>query len=558
MATLKFGFNVTFEEAIEAAKARGVVLPRIYYNVLPPECRRLAFSVSLLASVQQIQAVLDQLSEHLAEGKTFDEFKAWGEQQSWTLPPGRLQTVFRNGVQTAYNAGHWRQFEEGGAVRPWLMYDAINDSRTRPAHAAMDGYIRKLHDPFWDSHSPPCGHNCRCSIIALTDAEADRRSPPGRGRLKPESDEARPDDPGWGRRPDKHRDQNYKALIDQQLAKKTKPKAKTDALQKAVEKKKQEPERPWDPTKPGGVWHEHAFTGAPEEIMRALRRWPEPPNGVRQTPGEQGAHYAPGGKYIEMGELRQPHTLNGQGTWRHEFGHHIDARLAGGTTAIFRSALTDFKTAMWDDAAKIIKKTVQPDHPEQYFRPASVTEAWRKDYEKNRKQHLADVDKLAGKRKSQMGSEEYLTEQRRDLAKLGFDLDDLRDAINKHGVAASTNLSWSWNLDHMIVALRRGDPTTFMRHFLADSGPVAKMDAYWRGSVAHMDDLICSATMTRAGNWYGHDWNYYQQAGYCTTTECFANLTDLLANENPFFTRFAEHFAPKMTAIYRKIMSEET
>ena len=112
-----------------------------------------------------------------------------------------VDTIFRNAVQTAYGAGHWRRFEETKDDQPYLMYDAVNDSRTRPAHRALDGIIRPVDDPFWLTHSPPMGHNCRCTLIQLDAEQAEIRSRNGRGLNQPETPEMRGDDDGWGRKP---------------------------------------------------------------------------------------------------------------------------------------------------------------------------------------------------------------------------------------------------------------------------------------------------------------------------------------------------------------------
>ena len=42
----------------------------------------------------------------------------------------------------------------------------------RPAHLAPDGIIRPVDDPFWNTHSPPAGFRCRCSLISLSEAQA--------------------------------------------------------------------------------------------------------------------------------------------------------------------------------------------------------------------------------------------------------------------------------------------------------------------------------------------------------------------------------------------------
>lgn len=200
-APFSLAFDLPFDEAIAAARARKVVLPEAYYRDLPAERRRQAFTVSGLSALDQVQAVLDQLARHLEEGGTFADFKRWAAWQTWELPKHRLETTYRSAVQGAYNAGHLRRFEESKEALPYLMYDAVNDSRTRPAHRAMDGIIRPVDDPFWHTHSPPNGFNCRCSLIALDADEASIRSRDGRGLNQPETPEMRADDAGWGRKP---------------------------------------------------------------------------------------------------------------------------------------------------------------------------------------------------------------------------------------------------------------------------------------------------------------------------------------------------------------------
>lgn len=189
-------FDETLDVQIAAARARNVIPPQEFYGQLPAEKRAQAFTVSGLARLDQIQAVADAMAQAQARGETFADFQQWADKQSWALPRHRLEVIYRNAVQTSYMAGHWRHFEEYAKLRPYLMYDAINDSRTRPHHLALDGVIKPVGDVFWQTHSAPAGHNCRCSIRSLDRQEALERggitqNPPTEGGA----------DAGWGYKP---------------------------------------------------------------------------------------------------------------------------------------------------------------------------------------------------------------------------------------------------------------------------------------------------------------------------------------------------------------------
>lgn len=191
-APFRLRFDLPFTEAIAQAAARGVTLPEDYYGRLPAEARSQAFTVSGLTALEQIQAVLDSLTQALRAGQTLAEWQKAAPADLGALAQSRQELIFRNAVQTGYNIGRTTQQRENAGRRPFYMWDAINDTRTRPAHAAMDGYIAPIDDPIWQRWSPPAGHQCRCTRITLTEKQALAR---GYGR------QSRPDaqpDAGWG------------------------------------------------------------------------------------------------------------------------------------------------------------------------------------------------------------------------------------------------------------------------------------------------------------------------------------------------------------------------
>lgn len=175
--TININFNLPFNEAIQQMSSRGVVLPDIYYGKLQGVHRQLAFSIANIAKLDQLQLVLDSLTNHLKTGGTFASWQKHVDVKALGLPKHRLDNIFRTNIQQAYNHGHWQHAVANKSTHGYLLYDAINDSRTRPSHKANDGIIRKIDDPIWRriwfSRSV---YRCRCRLISLTEKQAIARS----------------------------------------------------------------------------------------------------------------------------------------------------------------------------------------------------------------------------------------------------------------------------------------------------------------------------------------------------------------------------------------------
>jgi len=101
--------------------------------------------------------------------------RAWLE-GAQDLTAARLETVYRTNLQTAYNEGHMSTMRapEVKSVAPLVMIVEIDDPRSRPHHAAMDGYVNTVE--MFDRYqiSPPNGYNCRGTVrsVSWTEAEA--------------------------------------------------------------------------------------------------------------------------------------------------------------------------------------------------------------------------------------------------------------------------------------------------------------------------------------------------------------------------------------------------
>lgn len=171
-------FNVPLDEAIAWARQRKAMLPAEFYGARLQAVRARSFAIAGLAALDQVQQVADSLAEATAAGTTLRDWQRNLLPDVFALGKARRELIFRNAVQTHYGIGRTIQQRENADARPYLMWDAINDSRTRPTHRAMDGHIAPVGDPIWKKWTPPAGHQCRCTRISLTEAQARARGYP--------------------------------------------------------------------------------------------------------------------------------------------------------------------------------------------------------------------------------------------------------------------------------------------------------------------------------------------------------------------------------------------
>ena len=150
------------------------------FGKLADEAKLRAFAVSGIAKGDELNTVFTALQRAIDSGTSFDDFKkecgdiflrrGWTGKRAW-----RVDNIFRTNIQTAYNVGHYKQLMDDRDIFPYWQYSAINDSRTRPTHLAMDGRVWPADHPVWDTWFPPNGYRCRCSVIGLTRGQAKAR-----------------------------------------------------------------------------------------------------------------------------------------------------------------------------------------------------------------------------------------------------------------------------------------------------------------------------------------------------------------------------------------------
>jgi SPP1 gp7 family putative phage head morphogenesis protein len=184
---LSYALNLPPEKASAYFKSKGLTKSQAWQDTWQ-EAHTKAFTVAHCAKIDILQDIRSSVAEAIDKGATLEQFKKdlmptlkakgwWGKVQDPDAPthqiqlgsPHRLQTIYRTNLQTAYMAGRYKEMIDNVDDRPYWQYVAVMDSKTRPAHAALNGKVLRYDDPFWDSFYPPNGWGCRCRVRALDD-----------------------------------------------------------------------------------------------------------------------------------------------------------------------------------------------------------------------------------------------------------------------------------------------------------------------------------------------------------------------------------------------------
>ncbi len=94
------------------------------------------------------------------------DYRDWTEQ---------LRSTYINGIFAINKSRHWQFAQQAKKSAPYLLYSAVMDSRTRPQHADWNGVLLHIDHPWWQTHYPPNGWQCRCGVIQLSERDLERR-----------------------------------------------------------------------------------------------------------------------------------------------------------------------------------------------------------------------------------------------------------------------------------------------------------------------------------------------------------------------------------------------
>lgn len=166
--------------AIEYFKSLGMQLDDKFVGQALMRAREKAFTVATISNARVVDHLYQEILGTLERGETPASFVARMKPSlakmgyySEDLPGYRLKQMIRGSMQTAYNAGRYNAQISNIDNQPYWMRVEIDDERTRPTHAAVNGVVARADDAWWDNNYPPylggkMQWGCRGRVRALS------------------------------------------------------------------------------------------------------------------------------------------------------------------------------------------------------------------------------------------------------------------------------------------------------------------------------------------------------------------------------------------------------
>ncbi|MEI7036444.1 phage minor head protein [Fulvimonas yonginensis] len=132
----------------------------------------------MVAGANRIDLLVDlrqAVDKAIAEGAGLEAFRRDFDQivakHGWSYTGGRdwrTRVIFETNLRTSYAAGRYAQLQALKQVRPfWRYRHSDSVQHPRPQHLAWNGLVLHADDPWWQTHYPPNGWGCQCTVEAL-------------------------------------------------------------------------------------------------------------------------------------------------------------------------------------------------------------------------------------------------------------------------------------------------------------------------------------------------------------------------------------------------------
>lgn len=173
--------SLPFKEQIAFFRAKRNVLTEAWTDLWLAEHDH-AFMVAganRICLLVDLRAAVDRA---IADGTGLEAFRhdfdSIVAKYGWAYNGGRnwrTRVIYETNLRTSYAAGRYAQLQALKTVRPFWRYrhsDAVE--HPRPMHLAWNGLVLDADHPWWNTHFPPNGWGCQCTVEALNARDLQR------------------------------------------------------------------------------------------------------------------------------------------------------------------------------------------------------------------------------------------------------------------------------------------------------------------------------------------------------------------------------------------------
>lgn len=150
-----------------------VNMPSKRWGELEAQAHGTQFAVAGATSRALLDDFRKAINKALVDGTTLSEFRkdfdGIVKRRGWAYngsPGWRSAIIYETNLTTAYAAGRYQQMTTPEAldIYPYWRYRHHACQHPRPQHVAWDGMILPADDPWWNTHYPPNGWRCHCTV----------------------------------------------------------------------------------------------------------------------------------------------------------------------------------------------------------------------------------------------------------------------------------------------------------------------------------------------------------------------------------------------------------
>ena len=231
-----FGFNTPFAEQLAFFRQK-LNLPTDRWDDIERSAHDRAFIVAGAARADLLDDLRAAVDQAVAKGSGLEafrkDFKAIVARHGWTGWTGegsaagvawRTKVIYQTNLATSFAAGRWAQLTDPATLEGlpfWRYVHRDGVMHPRPLHQAWNGLTLRHDHPFWQSHFPPNGWGCGCSVRPerKVPAGAPTEPPKGWDAADPKTGAPVGIDKGFDYAPGASVKRSLQSLIDDKLIK---------------------------------------------------------------------------------------------------------------------------------------------------------------------------------------------------------------------------------------------------------------------------------------------------------------------------------------------------